>query len=135
MSDISQHDLIAFRRDLQTDMREANRPIERRQDETNKQLEMVNEHLRELNGKVALHQAKLAAGHERINAIDEDIRTLKLERREYVRRSSDRLEDEGDNRRITQREVKLAIAVVSAYTAFVVFVWKVIPAIGKLFQP
>lgn len=121
------------RKDLFMDMEKANQPIV-------KQLDTVNAHLKELNGKVADHAIKHAETHIRIDGIKAELDGIVQDRRHERRRQEDRVRDvmsseQGDDRRVTQREVKLVVAVIAAYTGVLLTVWKVIPALQKLVGP
>lgn len=91
-------------RTLVAAMVDTNKPIERR-------LDAVNEHLRELNGKVATHQAAHAAAGVRMDGFKEDI--ARLDRRVYDRRKADK-EDAGENRKLTMFHFYIALGSISA---------------------
>lgn len=131
--DITQHDLTTLRRDLQIDMREANRPLERRQDDTNQQLALMNEHLRDLNGKVADHHARLAAGSQRFESMDLRIEGLVEERREYLRRSEDR--ERAGAERISMHDLKMFLAGAGSIIGGITIGWsllKLLPALIRV---
>ncbi len=136
MSDITQHDLTSLRRDLQTDMKEANRPIERRQDETNKQLEHINNHLRELNGKVAAHAVRLAAGGQKMKQFEHQIADLN-ERRATIRRDEDqrlRDDDTNNNRLVSMHDIKVFCYGAGAVGGSITVGWamlKILPALMR----
>lgn len=99
-------------RTLVAAMVDTNKPIERR-------LDAVNEHLRDLNGKVAAHAVQLATGGERMDRFKEDI--WRIDRRIYARRSDDKDEATGENRRLTMFHLYLAVACILATVAFLKF--------------
>jgi TolA-binding protein len=130
--DITQQDLNTLRNDLRGDMKDANKPIERRQDETNAELKQLTNQLRALNGKVADHQAMLAAGKTRMDGFTEDIQSLQTERREYVRRFDDR--EVGENRRVSMHDIKTFGYGAGAMISGVIAGWtllKILPALIK----
>jgi hypothetical protein len=115
------------RKDLVMDMEKANQPLE-------KGLAQVNAHLKELNGKVATHSIKHATTDVLVDAVRQQVAGLLDERRTCVRREEDRGEPQGDGRRITQREVKLVLAVIGTYTGVLLMIWKVLPAVAQVLK-
>lgn len=96
-----------------------NHPIEERLDE-------VNDHLKELNGKVYSHALALAKGGERMDGLRNDINELKGDRRSGVpRREQDKESEKGEDRRITMRDVGI-------FTSAIVIVISVLKFLGKL---
>lgn len=97
-------------------MVETNHPIERR-------LDAVNEHLRELNGKVAAHAVALGKGGERMDGFKEDI--ARIDRRLYDRRKEDKDGEDaagtGEKRRLTRWDLYIAICSVLATVAVLKF--------------
>lgn len=95
-------------------MIDTNKPIERR-------LDAVNEHLRELNGKVARHDVELGTGSERMNRFKEDI--ARIDRRIYDRRKDDiEKEESGENRKITMFHLLIVLTSISVTVAVLKFI-------------
>lgn len=90
-----------------------NQPLERG-------LAQVNEHLKELNGKVAAHALALARGSVKMQTFRRDIDGL--ERRVQWRRAEDKgkglEDDQGENRRITMFHVTIFVSGIGAAVAF-----------------
>lgn len=103
---------------LVTAMVNTNRPIEQRLDE-------VNEHLKELNGKVYAHALALAKGGERMDGLRADINDLKGDRRSgQPRREQDREAEKGEDRRITMRDLYIVMGTVGFIVAVLKFFGK-----------
>lgn len=81
-----------------------NKPLESR-------LDAVNAHLKELNGKVATHQAAHAVAGARMDGFKDDI--ARIDRRIYQRRESDK-EDTGENRKLTMFHFYIALGSIVA---------------------
>lgn len=95
-------------------MKWTNKPLEQRLDE-------VNQHLKDLNGKVYNHALALAKGGERMDGLRNDLNELKGDRRSGEPR---REEDKGENRRITVRDVAIVVVTISLVIAFLKFIGK-----------
>ena len=99
-----------------------NEPLERR-------LNKINAHLADLNGKVYAHALALSKGGERMDGLRMDINELKEDRRHLIRRVDDRgvvvMQDSGENRRITMRDVYIVVSTVLA-------LWGLLKILGLL---
>jgi anti-sigma-K factor RskA len=95
-------------------MVDTNQPLER-------QLNKVEAHLKDLNGKVATHEVQLGRGGERMDGFKEDI--ARIDRRIYDRRKEDKDDsnDTGEKRRLTRWDVYVAIISILATVAVLKF--------------
>lgn len=95
-------------------------------DSVDRRLEKVDTNLERLNSRTSKNENQIARHEERLKT---------LFRRAFGRRQEDRAEEDGGNRRITQRDLAIVLATLGIEGAVIVFVKEVWPAIAKVVTP
>lgn len=110
-------------RELREDLRG---DLDRAQTETNRRLDEINAHLRVLNGRVG-------KGEEDRARIDESLKNLGRE--VFRRRSTDQDEANPTKRWVTERDVRMVAVGASGVLGALAFAWKVLPLLLKALTP
>jgi hypothetical protein len=120
-------DLRAALRDLRADVRQ---DIDRAQDETNRRLDSITDHLQTLNGRVGSGEKEQARLGQAVVNVEREV----FRRRRTDHKPSPDPTDEA-KRSITERDVRMFVAGAVGVVGVVSFFWKLLPAVLKAVSP